>query len=282
MRSYHSAHDHKLFIANMWKHLLMSLIISKTVVQLLFLILIVAVYGIMMYLAKKGKTWKVRRIPGIDAIEESIGRATELNRPVAFFPGEGKLHDARSGDTVAAVVILGWVTKLAARLGAPIYVHTTLEESVPLLQDVCQNAYTLEGKEDKYDPVYTVRFTGAGNAGYLYGATLFQTEKIAVNLMFGDLGLESLTMAEEGNRVGAVGIAGSTRISNVCFLAAAMDYTILSDELFAAAAYITYDPVEISVVTTSDIIKMAALILGLVGPVLYAVGINLDKIFYPS
>jgi len=260
----------------------MSFLKTNTVTQIVLLLVIGIIYFAIQYYAKQGKTWKVRRLAGVDAIEEAVGRATELNRPVAFFPGEGKLQDAKSGDTIAAVAILTHVTRLCARLGTPMFVHTHLEETVPLLQDVCQNAYMLEGKEDAYDPVTTVRYIGSGTQAYLYGVNLFHIEHIAVNMLFGDLGIESLTMAEEGNRLGAVGIAGSTRISNVAFLVAAMDYVVLSDELFAAAAYVSGDPVQISTVSASDIIKIGVILLAILGPILVAAGVDLPGIYYPS
>jgi len=40
-----------------------------------------------------GKKPFVRRIPGIDAIEEAIGRATEMGRPVLYVPGIQDIND---------------------------------------------------------------------------------------------------------------------------------------------------------------------------------------------
>ena len=37
---------------------------------------------------KKGQApWQIRRVQGLDAIDEAIGRATEMNRPVMYLPG---------------------------------------------------------------------------------------------------------------------------------------------------------------------------------------------------
>ena len=37
--------------------------------------------------ARRGKALYIRRIPGLDAIDEAIGRSTELGRPVTMIPG---------------------------------------------------------------------------------------------------------------------------------------------------------------------------------------------------
>ncbi|MCX7688975.1 MAG: hypothetical protein N2045_13500, partial [Fimbriimonadales bacterium] len=37
--------------------------------------------------AKVGAQLYIRRIPGLDAIDEAIGRSTELGRPVIMVPG---------------------------------------------------------------------------------------------------------------------------------------------------------------------------------------------------
>ncbi|MCS7065862.1 MAG: hypothetical protein NZL85_06240, partial [Fimbriimonadales bacterium] len=37
--------------------------------------------------AKAGAQLYIRRIPGLDAIDEAIGRSTEMGRPVTMIPG---------------------------------------------------------------------------------------------------------------------------------------------------------------------------------------------------
>src|SRR5204862_2180539 len=72
--------------------------------------------------AQSGKKPFVRRIPGIDAIEEAIGRATEMGRPVLYVPG---IQDISDIQTVAGLVILESVAKLTARYETPIIVPVT-------------------------------------------------------------------------------------------------------------------------------------------------------------
>jgi len=57
-------------------------------------------------IAQRGRTMFIRRIPGLTAIEEAVGRATEMGRPVFFSPG----LDGISITTLQALAILSYVT----------------------------------------------------------------------------------------------------------------------------------------------------------------------------
>lgn len=69
---------------------------------LLCLFLIVAIIQ-----SRKGTAY-IRPIAGLESIEEAVGRATEMGRPIMFVPGWGALGDP---DTVASMLILGQVAK---------------------------------------------------------------------------------------------------------------------------------------------------------------------------
>ena len=54
------------------------------------IILIILFVGPVLYFirrAQKGEEIFIRRIPGIDAIDDTIGRAVELGRPISFTTG---------------------------------------------------------------------------------------------------------------------------------------------------------------------------------------------------
>lgn len=237
--------------------------------------------GIMLIIAfrvKKGKPWPVRRLAGIDALEDAMGRATEMNRPVSYMMGEGMLTGADGSQTVAALCILPYIARLAAKLDTPLFVQVTVPEIFNAVEEICRCAYTAEGKQEKWDPKYGLRISRANDpicVSYLW------QENVSVNLMFGSIRLPSVTMAENANRLGAVSIAGTAAITNICFLVAACDYVILGDELFAAAAYISEDPVQISTINTTDLIKIGVVGLVIIGMLILPLGIDLAKIVYP-
>jgi hypothetical protein len=63
--------------------------------------------------AKRGKKLFVRKIAGLEAIDEAVGRATEMGRPVLFIPGISDMDDVQ---TLAALTILGRVSRTIADL----------------------------------------------------------------------------------------------------------------------------------------------------------------------
>lgn len=46
----------------------------------------------LMLRARVGKLPYIRRVAGLDAIEEAVGRATELGRPVFYVPGRTEIN----------------------------------------------------------------------------------------------------------------------------------------------------------------------------------------------
>ena len=55
--------------------------------------------------------------------------------------------------------------------------------------------------------------------------------------MIGQFAAESLILAEAGNTVGAIQIAGTTNAYQIPFFVVACDYVILGEEMFAAAHF---------------------------------------------
>jgi len=62
--------------------------------------------GIVFYAISTAKKREIflRRIPGLDAVDEAIGRATEFGQAILYLTGA---HDMSDPSTIAAAVILG-------------------------------------------------------------------------------------------------------------------------------------------------------------------------------
>ena len=90
-------------------------------------------------------------------------------------------------------------------------------------------------------------------------------ERAASNYMFGQFFAESLILAEAGNQVGAIQVAGTPTITQVPFFIASCDYTIIGDEYYAATAYLTREPVLTGSVVGQDRAKMIFMGLILLG-----------------
>ncbi len=87
------------------------------------LLVILAMAALLFYyfdrIRKRPDSLFVRRIAGIDAIEEAIGRCTEMGRPLLYVPG---IEDMQDIQTIASMLILGKVAETSARYKSQIYV----------------------------------------------------------------------------------------------------------------------------------------------------------------
>ncbi|MCX7647828.1 MAG: hypothetical protein N2Z60_04380, partial [Elusimicrobiales bacterium] len=86
--------------------------------SLIIVLLVSLVFFMVVSHAKKRELF-IRRIAGLDAIDEAVGRATEMGKPVIYVPGIGSMSNI---STIASVFILGEVGKKIAQYDANIKV----------------------------------------------------------------------------------------------------------------------------------------------------------------
>ena len=86
-------------------------------------------------------------------------------------------------------------------------------------------------------------------------------EKPAACVYMGKFYAESLILAETGNSIGAIQIAGTASQSQIPFFVTACDYTLIGEEFFAASAYLSDKPELVGAVKGQDMIKVIILIL---------------------
>lgn len=76
---------------------------------------------------------------------------------------------------------------------------------------------------------------------------------------------ESLLLAETGNAIGAIQVAGTAMPSQLPFFVAACDYTLIGEEFFAASAYLSGEPFQLGTLRGQDVGKLLGGALLLVG-----------------
>lgn len=221
--------------------------------------------------AKEGKPLFLRKIPGLDAVEEAVGRATEMGRPVLFIPGIAELDEI---ETIAGISILGRVSRIVAQYDTPLSVPVRYPLVLAAGQEVVEQAYIEMGKKDSYDQD-TVRYV-AGEQ-FAFTATVngyMMRERPATNIYMGAFFAESLLLAETGNAAGSIQIAGTARPEQLPFFIAACDYTLLGEELYAASAYLSHEPVILGGLKGQDFIKMLITVAILAGVILVTFNIG--------
>jgi hypothetical protein len=228
--------------------------------------------------ARAGKPLFLRKIAGLDAVEEAVGRATEMGRPVLYIPGLQELDEI---ETIAGISILGRVARITAQYDTPLMVPVRYPLVLAAGQEVVEQAYTEMGKQDSYDRD-TVRYV-AGES-FAFTATVngyMMRERPATNIYMGAFFAESLLLAETGNAAGSIQIAGTARPEQLPFFVAACDYTLMGEELYAASAYLSREPVLTGGLKGQDFVKMLIVILVIIGVVLvtFDVGDRFTRLF---
>ena len=217
--------------------ILQSILVSGRTSSLVMLLVFWGVIIASMSKAKKGAVIKLRPIAGYEALEECVGRAVEMGRPIHACPGFFGL----TLEMMAGIAALNHVAKLSARYDADLICTTANPDTYTVTDAVVKQAYIEEGKPANYKPEM-VRYLSNDQFAFASGVMgLITREQVASNIMIGQFAAESLLFAETGYTAGAMQIAGTARTAQLPFFVATCDYVIIGEELFAAGAYFSSD-----------------------------------------
>jgi hypothetical protein len=215
--------------------------------------------------AKGGRELFIRHIPGLDAIEEAVGRATEMGRPILYVPG---IDEANNIQTIYSMVILNNVSRMVAKYETPLIVPICRAFVVPLAEETVRQGYMDAGRPDafrrdnvRYLSDEQFAFTAAVNG-------IMLRERPAANLFLGSFFAESLMLAETGFSTGAVQIAGTANIHQLPFFVVACDYTLIGEEFFATSAYLSREPDLVGTLKGTDWMKALVILVLVLGAVL--------------
>ena len=203
--------------------------------------------------AKGGSELYIRKIPGLEAVDDAVGRATEMGRPVLYVPG---IETVSEVGTLAALTILGHVAKRVAVHGTPLEVPVADPIVMATAQEIVKNAYAEVGQSDRYDES-KIQYLTYDQFGYTAGVDgIMVRERPEAVFLLGTFYAESLILAETGHAIGAIQIAGTKETSQLPFFVAACDYTLIGEELFAASSYLSREPVMLGSLKGQDLAKM--------------------------
>ena len=212
------------------------------------------------------KEFPIKRLKGLDFIDDALGRVTEMGRPAHFSMGSGEL-DAQY---FAAFEYLKYIAQKAARYDAELIVTNAIPEVQPVTEEIVKSAYAAEGKADKYKPdniryvsVYALRPAVLGT---------FQREQVAANFMLGNYYHEAVIFVEAASSVGAISIGGTTQTAQIPFFVAGADYTLIGEEFYAGSIALSGNVVHFGCLAAQEAGKYAAIALMLVGAIMATVG----------
>ncbi|MBI4713167.1 MAG: hypothetical protein HY762_07710 [Planctomycetes bacterium] len=246
--------------------------VSKTNV-LVFVVVFTALILYFIYHAKKGKSFFVRRIAGLEAVEEAVGRATEMGKPILYVPGLSSLDDVA---TIAAINILGKVAEKTAEYDTKLIVPCRDPLVMTIQQEVVKNAYINKGRPDafKQDNIFFITDSQFGFVAAVDG--IMVREKPATNFYMGMFWAESLLLAETGAATGSIQIAGTDAVAQLPFFIVACDYTLIGEELYAASAYLSREPLLMGSLKGQDYSKFILMILIIIGVICATLNVTLQ------
>ena len=218
------------------------------------LLIVVALFIIFLFYIShaKRKELFMRRIPGLDAVDEAIGRATEMGRPIYFLTGR---LDITSMSTIAATFILGEIAKKVAQYNTTIKVPHTDPLTMSVCQEIVKQSYTEAGRPDSYREDINFFLTSDQFAYTAAVDGMMTREKPAACFYMGYYYAESILLTEVGSSTGAIQIAGTDAEHQLPFFFTTCDYTLIGEELYAAGAYLSKDPVLVGTLRGQDVGK---------------------------
>ncbi|HPB33057.1 MAG TPA: hypothetical protein PLB62_16530, partial [Candidatus Sumerlaeota bacterium] len=221
-------------------------------------------FSVMVYISKAQRNPDIflRKIPGIDAVEEAVGRATEMGKPILYSTG---YYDITEISTICSVNILAHLARKVAQYDSRLIVPCKWPVAMAVCQEVVREAYINAGRPDAFN-IHDIFFIAGEQFSYTIGVdSLMVRERPAANFFMGTFAAEALILAETGAATGAIQIAGTDSNYQIPFFVVACDYCLIGEELYAASAYLARNPRLIGSLKAQDagkLILFAALIAG--------------------
>jgi hypothetical protein len=220
---------------------------------------------------RTGKELFIRPIAGLEEIDNAVGRATEMGRPMLFVPGLTGISDVA---TLAALSILGYITKKAAQYDTRIIVPVSDYIVLPIAQQIVKESHNVAGRPDSYNP-NDIFFVAEEQFAYVAGVNgVMLRQKTATHFYMGMFFAEALIMTETGSSTGAIQIAGCDALTQIPFFITTCDYTLIGEELYAASAYLTRDSMMLGTLKSQDYTKMVIIVVTVIGTILSTLNIT--------
>lgn len=213
--------------------------------------------------ARRGKAMPaVRKLSGLDAIDEAIGRATEMGRPVLI---ANRTATVGSVHSFALWGYMGYVAGLCAKYDTALVNIAGDYLAAAVNEEVIKQAYLEAGRPEAFKPD-TVRYQPGDQWAWTSAvAGTMKREKPATAMWIGYFYAESMTLAEVGAQIGAIQIAATTNTAQLPFFIASCDYTLIGEEEYAASAYLSKDPLLTGTLVAEDIGKFIIAIVVFLG-----------------
>lgn len=253
----------------------MQLIFEGKIVGFLTITFIMTVAWYIMHNAEKGKSYYIRRLRQVDAIDEIIARCVEMDSELLFLPGGGDLNSTGSIPAALSVLgILSYVAAKAAEYGAKIHLPTIQFVSYNIQAEILRDAYITADKPELFVEGETIRYLPSGT-DRPYILNRISREKPAGGILIGAWWHQSVIYSDALQQVDSLTLGGTDSSGSIPYFIASCNYSLISEEMYAMSAYLSGDPILTSSLVGQDIAKYLVMIISVVGSLLTILGLPL-------
>jgi len=246
---------------------------TGTILPFVMFAVLMAVAAIFTYLGKKGKTFELRKLAAIEAIDDGIGRAVEMGKPILFdFTSRAQLAGAYQLETMCTMSALQYIMAQSAKLGANLIVMLTEATQVPLVADMGRTVYSSEGKPGGFTEA-NIRYHIGSNAKAVKRDCVMDLQP-ATLFAIGPQSGTDFHYLEGGMEQGVFQVGGTARALASAFFVVCCDYSLIMEEEFVAGAYLSKDPDLLCTVAGGDAIRYGLFALIIMGSILSLVRIT--------
>jgi hypothetical protein len=217
---------------------------------------------------QQGRKIELRRLPGLEMIDEVICQATEQDRPIMFNTGSSDL----GVDLFCAMAVMAHVVRQAATLSMPVLSAFAYPLAYAMGEEYWKTGYAARNKEGMFPVEECLRYLS--NNASAYGTSIaswMKREKVGAHFMFGFYAYEAMVIAEGGQQAGAIQIACTPCFFQVPFLMVSCDYVVFGEEYYVAGAYYSQEPQLLGSLVTQDLAKLVVLALIISGTIMLTV-----------
>ena len=225
---------------------------------ILGLIFVIIFFGLMIAFAstRSGRSGHyLREIPAFSRLGHAIGLAVEAGQRLHISIGWGGISGVEGASALVGLSMLQRIARAASISDRP-PVATSGEGVLAILsQDTLHQAYRNIGELPRYDPT-NGQLVGLTPFSYAAGTLpVIYDQHVSANVLAGHFGNEVALIADAGERIGSLTLAGSDSVAAQAVLYATAQEPLIGEELFAGGAYLQAGPMHVASLRAQDVLR---------------------------
>lgn len=227
--------------------------------EFIALVVMLSMLYIAIWLAKNRRDPEMKTLAALEALEEGVGRAAEMGKPVWFGTGMYGLAGQYTVMNICGLRILSAVAELCGKYGVWLQYMANQPNILPVARDLIEEGYDKGGRPEMYDPEMGM-FTGGGQMNLIRVSYAYvQREKPGAVFMFGALLSECGSTLGFASKIGTMIFAGTPRLYYQAHLVLLCDYQLIGEELYSAGAILSKDPFQLGILEGQDWTKFVTI-----------------------